>query len=62
MNRWYEYWLRKASAQERSGDIIKAIISLNKAEKHTDDEDELKYLRIWRERLVEQALDKTQGG
>ncbi len=56
--RWYEHWLRTAASAERSGNILGrggAYFALEKAAKHTFDPDELKYLRLWQERLKKSA-------
>lgn len=53
--RWYEHWLQEASFCERHGSIAAAIKALNKAEKHTLDEEELRYLNIWRNRLKKET-------
>ena len=49
--RWYEHWLLKAARYERNNQKKSAVSCLNKAEKHTTDSDELKYLNLWRDRL-----------
>lgn len=53
MSRWYDHWLHKASRMERGGAMNQAVACLNKAESHTDDPEELRYLILWRDRLKE---------
>jgi len=60
-NRWYQHWLKKAADQERTGDLTGALLALFNADPHTEDEDELKYLRIWRDRLKKAAIAKAGG-
>jgi hypothetical protein len=49
--RHYESWLQKASDHERAKRFQKCVDCLNKAEKHTDDGEEIRYLRLWRDRV-----------
>lgn len=48
---WYECWLQRASSYDRAGETKEAVKCLDKAERHTSDDDELRYLNIWRNRL-----------
>lgn len=59
--RWYEHWLLKASQHERGGRIAKAVEALDKAETKTFDPDELKYLRLWRDRLKKSLAQSEPG-
>lgn len=56
----YERWLRQASyAERRLRNLRAAVKCLARAEKFTNDNDELKYLHIWQNRL---RLEIKQGG
>lgn len=47
----YEEWLQVAASFESKKMIPEAVNSLRRAEKLTNDEDELAHLRLWVERL-----------
>ncbi len=62
MGRWYEHWLHKASRMERGGAMNQAVACLNKAESHTGDPEELRYLISWRNRLKEVIAAQERAG
>jgi hypothetical protein len=56
----YELYLWTAKHYELNGKIDAAVWCLGKAEKHTEDRQELKHLELWEQRLRERLATEKE--